>query len=94
MDRLAYEPRSLWRAKQLAQNPPNDSDIDNPVAQWFGWGKTESLLADIFDGLALNTDVTAKYGSKKRPKLSNPYPRPGAVVAPDTLDQAIAWLEN
>ena len=43
------------------------------------------MLADIFDQIALNTDVTAKHGTRERAKVSRPYPRPGAVLAPKTF---------
>jgi len=47
-------------------------------AQWATTAKTNALLADIYDEIAvLNANLCAK-GSGKRAKRPKPYPRPGA----------------
>lgn len=53
-ERLAHEPRSLWRAKQLGG------------PHFFGWSGDSMRLADIIDMLYLNTQVSAV--NKGKPK--------------------------
>ena len=47
IERLRYEPRSLFRASLLGGD------------DWFGWGLPESLMASLVDGQGFQTQATA-----------------------------------
>lgn len=72
-----------WRSvKALIDNAPISSALAKALyPEYAAWGsreKTNAILADIFDILAvINANLTA-IGSGKRPKPPKPYPRPGA----------------
>ena len=80
MDRLPYEPKSIWRAEQAGG------------MAHFGWGTEAYLLATVGDLIQVNTNVTAAHGSKRKPKRIKPIERPDIVTAakPETLD-AVPW---
>lgn len=61
LERLAYEPTSLWRAKQMGG------------AEWFGWGAPEMQRADMVDRLSMVAKAQGKAG---RLSPSERYPRP------------------
>jgi hypothetical protein len=95
--RLSYEPKSLWRAKLLTELPDDGSEVGDPdpVVAWFGWGRVEQMVADVYDQLSLNTDVTLKHGTKMRPKVYSPYPRPDVrrkAVSFDAIEQFFAGI--
>lgn len=52
-------------------------DIDPERAQWATADKTNSILADIYDLLAVTNYYLAALASQKRPKKPEPYKRPG-----------------
>lgn len=60
----------------LIEGIPEDSAFFTSVrgADWAGWTRTESLLADIYDAVNVNTTATGRW--KKRPPKIQPYPRP------------------
>lgn len=47
--------------------------LANGGRQFFGWGQTQFMLADIFDAVNLNTRASGNW--KKPPKIPE-YPRP------------------
>lgn len=61
MQRLPYEPRSMWRAKELGGE------------KWFGWDLPTSMQADLIDAVKFQTSATAV---NKRAKLKHPVERP------------------
>lgn len=63
LERLAFEPCSLWRAKRLSDD-----------GRWFGWGLANQQLADLVDRGTM-TAKTAGKGAKL--KDSERAPRPG-----------------
>lgn len=82
INRLSYEPKSLWRAKALAESPAvglQQTQERDHVIEWFGWDTQASILASVYDKLDIILDAVMKHGMKhKRIKLDNPYPRPGS----------------
>ena len=51
-------------------------ELNPKMSQWATRAKTNTILASIYDMLAvINTNLCAK-GSGKRPKKPKPYPRP------------------
>ena len=66
---VQYLPRDSALSRELM--PPTDAE------RWTNGEATASLLADLFDLVAmLRSEVLAK-GSGKKPKHPRPYPRPG-----------------
>jgi len=67
MARLAVEPGSIWRAKELGGE------------KWFGWSMQSSLQADLIDAINFQTSATA---TNKKAKLKNPVERPDPKSKP------------
>lgn len=90
LQRLAFEPRSLWRAKQLGS------------LEHVGWSEDTYMLANLIDALQVNTVVSANLGGSKAPEMPDPIRRPGdetpqerkveAPVAPSLEDLDIHAL--
>lgn len=59
---------ALWRAV----NPEDE------LPGWTERRQTNAMLADIYDALARLIAVTAAHGTGKKPKRTEPYPRPNA----------------
>lgn len=60
------------------QRLPDDSltsALANGGRQFFGWGQTRYMLADIFDAVNTNTRATGNWAKGKVPKIPE-YPRP------------------
>lgn len=77
--------------------------IINPeVYEWATRAKTNALLADIFDMLAMINANLVAVGSRKRAKTPKPYPRPGAEPTgqkhfgkePLPVDELQEWFEK
>lgn len=66
LDRLASDPRSLWRAKQLGDD------------RFVCWDPTLEVVTLLSDQVQYLTAVVAAVGSGKRPKKPHPLPRPQA----------------
>jgi len=64
IQRLPYEPKSLWRAMQLGG------------PEHLGWSAETYKLADLIDAVQINTVITANVGSKKAPEMPEPVYRP------------------
>ena len=87
--------------------PAEDSalmhELNPDAAIWSSRMKTNAILADIYDILAvINANVTA-IGSGKRPKRPKPYPRPGGSGDKTTkhygskglpIDELHRWIEQ
>lgn len=71
LDRLVYEPMSVWRAKQMGGPELKD------YIKFIGWDAKAYILADIADAIQMDMNVTLAANSKdhKLPELQ-PYPRP------------------
>lgn len=63
ISRLAVEPNSLWRAKQLGGE------------KWFGWSPLHELVASLIDGQTFQTQATAQ---NKKAKYKQVVDRPQA----------------
>ena len=61
--RLALEPNSVWRAQLLGGE------------KWFGWDMNSTLIADLIDATAFQTNATAV---NKKAKPGKPIERPKA----------------
>ena len=73
------------------------------LAEWGTASKTNAILADIYDVLAMINANLVALGSGKKAKIPKDYPRPGVEEKKDTehfgseglpLDELKAWLEN
>lgn len=54
---------------------PGSATYDDAHPEMAGWGRTEFILADIFDAIArLEYTVASALGG--RPRMPKPYPRP------------------
>lgn len=73
ISRLGYEPKSIWRAKQLG------SELETQ-AHHFGWDSNSAVLADVYDAVNQLTLTLMSVNSPEGAKLPElePYPRPGA----------------
>lgn len=63
LERLAFEPCSLWRAKRLSDD-----------GRWFGWGLANQQLADLVDRGTMTAKTAGKGATLKD---SERAPRPG-----------------
>lgn len=83
-----------WSALDaFIRNTPPDSALMRKLRpdlyQWSTQAKTNAILADIYDVLAMiNANLCAK-GSGKRPKHPKPYPRPGATSNSRKIGKAL-----
>lgn len=75
--RLAVEPRSWWRARQLGGD------------QWYGWSITNQQVAAVQDHLLLNTKATARQRVTIRPSEMAPRPTPQARPIPTNDEAAV-----
>lgn len=78
-------------------------ELSPEMAAWSSRTKTNAILADIFDILAIMNANVMAIGSGKRPKRPKPYPRPGGSgdkstkhfgskgLPPDELQR---WIEQ
>lgn len=55
------------------------------------WSRSEYLLADIIDQIAVNTVITGHMGAKGKPKLPEPTYRPDIVTRDD---QKVVEIED
>lgn len=71
LDRLTYEPRSIWRAKQLGGPELQD------YAPYIGWDQTHAMMADLSDQIQLLTNAYQAVNSENHKMAElDPYPRP------------------
>lgn len=73
IQRLKYEPRSVWRAKQLGGPELKDH------MRFIGWDASTDVLADIYDAINANTRTIMAIVSEDESKIPDipHYPRPG-----------------
>lgn len=64
INRLVYEPWSVWRANQLGG------------PEHLGWTPDTYRLAEQIDATNVNTVITGNVGSKRPPKMPDPAYRP------------------
>lgn len=64
INRLPFEPWSLWRANELGG------------PEHLGWTPDTYKQADLLDGIMINTAVSGNVGSRKPPKMPEPTYRP------------------
>lgn len=92
LDRLTYEPQSIWRAKQLGGPELED------YAPYIGWSSTHAMLADLSDQIQFLTNVYQAVNSEKHQLAElDPYPRPNLkkIKKPSSsLDDFAANLIN
>lgn len=85
LDRLTYEPRSIWRAKQLGGSELED------YAPYIGWELTHTMMADLSDQIQLLTNVYRAVNSENRKVAElEPYPRPSTKK----IEKPSASLDN
>lgn len=71
LDRLLYEPKSIWRAKQLG-----GSELEN-YAPYIGWDTTHAMIADLSDQIQMLTNYYQAVNSENHQVAQlEPYPRP------------------
>lgn len=81
--RLNYEPRSIWRAKQLG-----GPELQN-YSRYIGWDTNTGVLADLIDTvnqLSMTVVSLVAEGQDKLPEVPS-YPRPGTDVKPNEQPQ-------
>lgn len=92
LDRLAYEPKSIWRAKQLGGPELED------YTPYIGWDLTHSMLADLNDQVQFLINMTQAINSENHQMAEiDPYPRPNLkkIKKPSqSLDDFAANLIN
>lgn len=63
--------------RHLGPESATARELDPEMAAWSSRGKTNAILADIFDMLSqINANLIA-IGERKAAKKTKPYPRPG-----------------
>ena len=88
MTRTGYEIAGLgsglsWSAfgsflNQIGADSAIAREVNPELAEWASRAKTNAILADIFDILALINSNLVAIGSRRKAKAPKPYPRPGA----------------
>lgn len=71
INRLPFEPWSLWRAEQLGG------------PEHLGWTADTYQQASMTDAINVNTVVTGNVGSRKPPKMPEPVYRPKVKKEPE-----------
>lgn len=79
-----------WHSlKSYLEHLPYDSalmrSLNAEQAEWATRTKTNAILADIFDMLAIINANLCGIGSGKKPKQPKPYPRPGKKEDKQTI---------
>lgn len=76
LDRLKYEPKSVWRAKQLGGPELKD------YSRFLDWDSRCDLMADTIDAVNFSSWVALAINSPQnsQPPLPDPYPRPSDDV--------------
>lgn len=79
-----------WHSlKSYLEHLPYDSalmrSLNQEQAEWATRTKTNAILADIFDMLAIINANLCGIGSGKKPKQPKPYPRPGKKEDKQTI---------
>ena len=79
-----------WHSlKAYLEHLPYDSalmrSLNAEQAEWATRVKTNAILADIFDMLAIINANLCGIGSGKKPKQPKPYPRPGTKEEQQTI---------
>lgn len=76
-------------------------EINPEAARWSSRIKTNELLADIYDELAMINSNMVTIGTRKRQKPPEPYPRPGQKRKKKNIgsgalphDELIKWIEE
>ena len=64
--------------KHIGADSATARDVNPELAEWASRAKTNAILADIFDMLAMINANLVAVGSRKKAKAPQPYPRPGA----------------
>lgn len=79
------------------------AELDPEMAAWANTIKTNVILADIFDVLAMINANLVAVGSRKAAKKPKPYPRPGKRDPEDEMhfgkgalppEELHEWIEN
>lgn len=78
LNRLPYEPWSLWRAMQLGG------------PEHMGWTPDTYRQAELIDAMNINTVITANVGSRKQPDMPEPAYRPSVKQPEEKPAQSLA----
>lgn len=78
INRLCFEPWSLWRAEQLGG------------PEHLGWTPDTYQQAMLIDATNINTAVAGNVGSRKPPKMPDPTYRPKAKEPEDKKVESLA----
>lgn len=76
-------------------------EINPEAARWSSRIKTNELLADIYDELAVMNANLVAIGTRRRQKPPDPYPRPGQKKKKKNIgsgalphDELVKWVEE
>lgn len=70
IDRLSFEPKSIWRAKYFGGSELKD------YGKFYDWNATTYVMADVVDAINHNSAMIASVFGSEAPEVQ-PYPRPG-----------------
>jgi len=98
---VPWEALSAFVAR-LDMDSATVQDIRPELAGWTTRAKTNAILADIADVLAMINANLVALGQRKRAKIPEPYPRPGSKadrkkhIGSDPLppDKLREWIEE
>lgn len=76
INRLPFEPWSVWRANKLGG------------PEHLGWTADTYLAADQIDAIRVQTVVAGNVGSRRRPKMPDPVYRPKVKTDEEVLAEA------
>lgn len=83
IERLGFEPKSIWRAKAFGGSELKD------YQKYFGWDSNSYVLADLIDAVNINTLTLVASNSDGKAPDFEPYPRPGSADKPETPVQSL-----
>lgn len=76
INRLPFEPWSVWRANKLGG------------PEHLGWTPDTYLAADQIDAIRVQTVVAGNVGSRRTPRMPDPWPRPKVKTDEEVLAEA------
>lgn len=77
INRLPFEPWSVWRAEQLGG------------LEHLGWSHDTYRAADQVDAIMANTAITAHMGQRGKPKMPEPVFRPKVKKEQEPIAQSL-----
>ena len=87
INRLSFEPKSIWRAKYFGGSELKE------YGKFYDWDATTYVMADVVDAVNANSAMIASVFGGEAPEIEL-YPRPGSAQAPERPKESLADFGN